>query len=324
MSSTQRSALITGVTGFVARALVRRLAEEGWLIRGSTRDPTRCGPELSGVEILAVGPLGPDTDWRQAVEGVSVVFHLASRVHQRGERGAIAERAYRRENAEGTVALARAAARAGVERFVFGSTVKVNGNERDRPYTEADEPAPTEAYGASKLEAELALRRIEADVGMSTFVVRPPLVYGPGVRANFLSLVKLVDLGLPLPLGSVTNSRSLIAVDNLADALLSCANAKGPGRTFLVSDGDDVSTPELISRLGESLGRPARMFPFPPALMEVALRAVGLRGVASRMFGSLRVDPSAIRSELGWRPRVSMDDELKLLVAWYREQRGRK
>lgn len=324
MAPIPRRALVTGSTGFVARALIRRLAEDGWLIRGSTRNPANCGPQLGEVEVVGVSPLGPNTDWSRAVDGVAVVFHLASRVHQRGERGSRAERAYQLENAEGTTRLAKAAARAGVDRFVFVSTVKVSGGERDQPYTEAEKPAPTDAYGVSKLEAELVLRRIEADTGMTTFVVRPPLVYGPGVRANFLSLVKLVDSGCPLPFGGISNSRSLIAVDNLADALVCCANAKGPGRTFLVSDGDDVSTPELSRRLGEALGRPARMFPFPPALMQAALRAAGLNGVASRMLGSLRVDSSAIRSELGWRPRVSMDDELKLLAAWYRENRGRK
>lgn len=322
MTLRQRRALVTGVTGFVGGSLIQRLARDGWVVRGSSRAPPRTGLGLREVEVVVTGPLGPATDWSRAVDGVSVVFHLASRVHQRNEHGNAADRAYRTENVEGTVALAKAAAQAGVERFVFASTVKVQGGERAEPYSEADAPRPTDAYGASKLEAEVALRQIERDMGMSAFIVRPPLVYGPGVRANFLSLLRLADSGLPLPLGSVTNSRSLIAVDNLADALACCADADGPGRTYLVSDGDDVSTAELIRRLGSALGRPTRLFPFPPALLETVLRLSGLGGVASRMLGSLRVDSSAIRRELGWRPPVSMIEELSLMSAWYRAGRS--
>jgi UDP-glucose 4-epimerase len=315
-------ALITGVSGFVGGALVSRLLRGGWSVRGSTRDPTRVALP-SEVELVQTATLGPDTSWDRALEDVTTVFHLASRVHRRNEHGAAARAAYHLENTLGTTALARAAARAGVRRFVFVSSIKVNGGERSAPYTEMDEPAPVDAYGVSKRSAEEGLRQVSRETGMAAYVVRPPLVYGPGVRANFLSLFRLADRGWPLPFGAVDNRRSLVAVDNLTDLLLRCATTPAPGGTFLVSDGDDVSTPELIRRIASALGKPARLLRFPPAMLRVGLDSMGLRGAADRLLGNLYVDSSGTRTRLGWNPPVTMAQQLESIATWYRTTGGR-
>lgn len=321
MLNPARTALITGATGFVAQALTRKLVAAGWQVRGTIREANR-RPRSENIELVCTGSLGSETNWSSIVRNIGVVFHLASRVHRTNEVGPSAEVAYRAENTIATLTLAKAAAQAGVAKFVFCSTVKVNGGERARPYTESDDPAPVDAYAASKWEAELGLRSVEVETGMPAFVLRPPLVYGPQVKANFLALVRLVDRGWPLPFAGVRNSRSLIGVENLADALIACAEAPGPGRTYLVSDCDDVSTPELLMRLGTALGRPVRLFHLPATLLDAGLRAGGMGAVAARLLGSLRVDSAQARRNLGWVPRVSMGEQLDLLAGWYRARAG--
>ncbi|EKD59259.1 MAG: hypothetical protein ACD_55C00096G0001, partial [uncultured bacterium] len=217
---------------------------------------------------------------------------------------------------------AREAAQSGVKRLVFVSSVKVNGEETADPYCADSLPAPTDPYGISKWEAEQAIRKIEAETGLEVVVVRPTLVYGPGVKANFLNMLNVVSLGIPLPLASIANRRSLIYVGNLADALATCAShPTAAGKTFLVSDDDDVSTPELIRRTAKALDAPVRLVPFPPGLMLCAASVTGKTGAVTRLTGSLTVDISSIKELLGWQPSFSMDEGLRETAQWFKRQR---
>lgn len=269
---------------------------------------------MAGARRVVVGDLGPQTDWTDALRGVACVVHAAARVHIMRDNEPSPFAVYRLANVEGTVRLARQAVSAGTKRFVFISSVKVNG-EFTLPgarFTADDEPAPVDAYAISKSEAESALRLVAAETGMQLVVVRPPLVYGPGVRANFRSLMGCLSKGIPLPLGAVDNQRSLVALDNLVDFIALCASHRAAaGQKFLVSDGDDLSTTELLRRLGHALGRPARLLPVPPWLLELSARAVGRRGVAQRLCGSLQVDIGKNRELLGWVPPISVDEGLR-------------
>jgi nucleoside-diphosphate-sugar epimerase len=311
--------LVSGATGFVGRALVGRLLAEGWRVRAALRDPSR-GRGLDGmVELAEVGEIGPDTRWAGALSGVDVVFHLAARVHQLPDPSPDPASAYRRVNAAGTERLARAAAAAGVRRLVFVSSIKVNGEARAAPYTEDDAPAPADAYGESKREAEAALWSEARASGLEIVVVRPPLVYGPGVKANLLRLLRAVDRGLPLPLGAIRNRRSLLYVENLADALIACArDPRAAGRTYLVSDGEDLSTPGLIRALAKALARPARLVPVPVPLLRAAGTLLGARAAVDRLVGSLAVDSTRLRRELGWSPPFTTREGLERTAAWYR------
>ena len=316
-------ALVTGGTGFVGRALCARLVAEGFLVRASVRAPASGLGLSSGMEAVTTGDLAPDTRWEEALSGVDVVFHLAARVHMMRETAPDPEPEYRRVNVAATEHLARRAAAARVRRFIFVSTTKVLGEGRDAPYSDADPPAPEDAYGRSKWEAEKVLQSVSAETGLHVIVVRPPLVYGPGVKANFLRLLKAVDRGLPLPFGSIRNRRSLVLVDNLADALRSCAMAPLAGnRTFLVSDGEDVSTAELARRMARALGRPARLLPVPPSLLRAGARLLGRGSAAERLTGSLTVDSRGIREALDWRPPFDLDTGLARTAEWYRRGRG--
>ncbi len=248
-----------------------------------------------------------------------VVFHLAARVHVMREPSSDPAALYRLANATGTLVLARAAARAGTRRFIFLSSVKVNGEstETGHPFTAADNPAPQDPYGISKLEAEQGLRQIAAETGMEVVIVRPPLVYGPGVKANFASLLRAVQRGLPLPLGAVTgNRRSLVALDNLVDLLMTCIDHPAAGnQTFLVSDGEDLSTTALIRRMGQAMGKPVRLVPVPSALLHAGATVIGKGSVAQRLLGNLQVDIAHTRTTLGWTPPISVDEGLRRATA---------
>ena len=226
---------------------------------------------------------------------------------------------FRRVNVNGTRQLARQAADAGVRRFIFVSSVKVNGEHSlaGRPLTAADAPAPLDPYGISKLEAEQALQALSTETGMEMVIVRPPLVYGPGVKANFGSLLRWLSKGWPLPLGAVhDNRRSLVAVDNLADLLLTCVDhPAAASQTFLASDGEDLSTTELLRRMGQALGKPARLLPVPPALLRWGATALGKADIAQRLLGSLQVDITHTRQTLGWTPPITVDEGLRRAVA---------
>lgn len=311
---------VTGANGFVGSALARRLAADGHDVTACVRsipvagdDPWRCA-----VQPVAVGDIHASTDWARALDGVSVLVHTAARVHVMHETADDALSAFREVNLAGTVNLARQAAAAGVRRMVLVSSVKVLGESTapGRPFTAQDTAAPQDAYARSKQEAEDGLRQVAADTGMAWVVVRPPLVYGPGVRANFGALVGWLRRGMPLPLGGVTqNRRSLVALDNLVDFLVLCTHhPQAPGHHFLVSDGEDLSTAALLTRLGQAMHRPARLLPVPPASLAWGAALLGRRALAQRLLGSLQVDMSATQHITGWRPPVSVDDGLRQVV----------
>lgn len=311
--------LITGAKGFVGQALCAALSAQGKRIKCVVRDPDP-RYDLPGTESLTVGPIDGRTDWLPAMRDINTVIHLAARTHRIHEAGNALLSLYREVNTEGTRRLAEMASKAGVKRFVFLSSVKVNGERTSgRPFTENDVPQPEDAYGISKWEAEQALLNVAHATGMEAMILRPPLVYGPGVKGNFLCLMRLVAHGAPLPLASVANRRSLIHVDNLVDAIIACLNSTAvPGNTYLVSDGEDVSTPDLIRLLAETLGVPARLFPFPVALLKLGAAMLGKRGEIARLTDSLQIDNSKIRNALGWRPRVSLAEGLSETARWYR------
>lgn len=307
--------LITGGTGFVGSALLAAL--QGRTVHRTVRQPL-ANPL---PEDTIIGDIGPNTDWRAALQDITCVVHLAARTHVLDEHSADTLAAYRQINVEATRHLAQLAATAGVRRFVFLSSIKVNGESTaERPFTSGDTPQPLDAYGISKREAEDVLRRIGADTGMEIVILRPPLVYGPGVKGNFLRLLQAVARGTPLPLARICNQRSLVYVGNLAEAIITCIDAPdAAGKTYLVSDGEDVSTPVLIRKLAAALGKPPRLLPCPPALLRCAANLFGKQAAVMRLTGSLAVDSSALRQELGWQPRYSLDQGLNATARWYHQ-----
>ncbi|MBC8089233.1 MAG: SDR family oxidoreductase [Phycisphaerae bacterium] len=303
--------LITGATGFVGRALCESLRHDERFdivrgVRGSGEQP----PDKGDV---AVGDISADTDWTPALRGVQTVVHLAARVHVMRETATDPDSAFRQVNVDGTLALARQAAQSGVRRFVFLSSIKVNGEAG--LFTERDTPNPLDAYGRSKHEAEVALRELAQQTGLEVVVIRPPLVYGPGVKANFRMLLNLVSRGIPLPLGLVHNKRSFVAVQNLSHFMAHCTlHPRAAGETFLISDGDDMSTPELIRRMARALGRPARLLPVPAWFLKSGAAATGQRDVAERLLGSLQLDIAKARGLLSWSPPLTVDEALRTVV----------
>jgi nucleoside-diphosphate-sugar epimerase len=252
-----------------------------------------------------------------AMNGVDSVVHLAARTHVMRDTAADPLAEYRRINVTGTQALAEAAQAAGVRRFIFLSSIKVNGEGTTlRPYSETDAPCPEDAYGVSKREAELALSAAAAD--METVVLRPPLLYGPGVKGNFLRLMRAIERGMPLPLGSIHNHRSLLYVGNLVDAImLSLDHPAAAGKTYLVADDEGISTPGLVRAIAAAMHRPARLLPFPPPLLRFAGAITGKSAAVSRLLGSLQIDSSKIRRELGWQPRHTLKEGLRPTAEWY-------
>jgi len=324
---------VTGANGFVGHALCRQAVAQGFRVRGATR--TAC-PMGNGVENVGVCALGKSTNWIAALEGVDVVIHLAARVHVMKDEATDPLAKFLAVNLHGTENLARQAVRAGVKRLVYVSSIKVNGDgcphplplshgERgERVYRESDAPNPQGPYAVSKWQAEQALHRVAKETGLEVVIVRPPLVYGPGVKGNFIKLLVAVDKGIPLPLASVRNKRSLIYLGNLVDALIACAtHPTAAGQTYLVSDGEDISTPGLLRLLGAAMGHPARLLPCPPALLKLAGRLTGKTEQVERLLGSLRVDSGNIRRELGWVPPYTLRQGLRATGEWYRDVHGR-
>lgn len=311
--------LVTGASGFVGGAVWRRLH--------GMRDVQAVGCVRRAVAfaevdalVASVGDLSASTDWSSALAGVEVVVHAAARVHVMQDAAADPLQEFRRVNVQGTLRLARQAAAAGVRRFVFISSIKVNGEatQPGHPFTAGDAPAPLDAYGISKMEAEQGLREISAQTGMELVIIRPPLVYGPGVKANFHAMMRWLARGMPLPLGAIHNLRSLVALDNLVDLIVTCIHhSAAANQTFLVSDGEDLSTSQLLRRMGQALGKPARLIPVPPALLKLGAALLGKPAVAQRLCGSLQVDISKTRQLLGWRPPVSVDAGLKEAAEGY-------
>ena len=313
MTPTGDVTLVTGASGFVGQALVQQLARNNIPVRSAFR----ASDGVSGSSI-AVGDIGPDTHWAPALEGCDRVVHLAARVHVMNDKAIDQLTEFRRINVDGTLNLALQAAAAGVRRFVYLSSVKVNGEGTSpgRAFTEADAPNPQDAYGQSKHEAEQGLRQLSADTGMEVVVIRPPLVYGPGVKANFAALMRAVQRGWPLPLGAVHNQRSLVALSNLVDFIVTCiTHPQAANQTFLVSDGQDLSTTELVRGMARAAGVPARLLPVPVWALQAGASLLGKDDAVQRLCGNLQVDISKARSLLGWVPPVSVEEELRRAMA---------
>lgn len=310
---------MTGASGFVGKALCRKLIAEGFQVRGTVRFNKSFNlPEE--VELCEAVDIEAQIDWAGMVGGVDAIVHLAARVHMMNDKAADPFAAYWKVNVAGTEKLARAAVAAGVKRFVFLSTVKVNGEENIRPYRESDPPAPRDSYAISKLQAEQQLKEIAAASDMELVILRPPLVYGPGVKANFLELMKTIDKRLPLPLASIHNRRSFIYLENLVDVISACCTQPDAGgKVFMVSDGEDVSTPELIRRIALTLNKKTRLFPFPPILLFILGRMMGKGQSIKRLIGSLAVDITKIKNELDWHPPFTMTCGLQKTADWFRE-----
>lgn len=308
--------LLTGAGGFIGSGIIRRFVNEPDLsLRAAHRQPPL--PLPANVDQVRIGDIGAHTDWCRALAGIDVVVHTAARVHVMRETVPDPLAAYREVNTAGTLNLARQAAAAGVRRFVFLSTVKVNGDVSPpgRPFTAMDAPAPPDPYGISKYEAEEGLRTIAAETGLEVVMIRPPLVYGPGVGGNFLRLMCAVARGAPLPFGAVDNRRSLVALYNLVDLIFRClTHPEAGGRTFMVSDGDDLSTPEMIRHMAMATGGRACLVRVPPWLLRVGASAIGKRAVIERLIGTLQVDIGETRRALGWAPPISVEEGMRKAV----------
>jgi len=312
--------LVTGATGFVGRALCDRLQGQD-LLRITVRTPI-AGTWAEQHDVVQAA-LEPAQDWRPALEGITTVVHCAARVHVMNDDAVDPLSEFRRINVDGTLRLASQAAEAGVRRFVFISSIKVNGESTapGRPFTALQAPAPIDPYGVSKWEAEQRLRTLSAETGMEVVIIRPVLVYGPGVKANFLNMMKWLYKGVPLPLGAIHNKRSLVALDNLVDLIVSCIDhPQAANQTFLVSDGEDLSTTELLQRMSQALGKRPRLLPAPAWMLETAAKVLGKRSIAQRLCGSLQVDIAHTRERLGWTPPVSVDAALRKTAQHFVEQ----
>ena len=310
--------LITGAAGFVGHALCTELTQRKYCVRGTVREHSRSAG--LDCELAIVGDIGPAVDWSAALDDVHAVVHLAARVHVMRERASNPLLAFRMANMEGTKNLARQAAHAGVRRFVYLSSIKVNGEQTlpGRPFTEQDAPAPLDFYSVSKQEAEEELGKIAQQTGMEVVIVRPPLVYGPGVKANFLNMMRWLHNGVPLPFGAIHNCRSLVALDNLIDFIGVCLeHPEAADQTFLVADGEDLSTTELLQRMGGALGMPAKLLPVPQLLLEAGFKIAGRSDMAQRLCRSLQVNIAKAQTLLGWNPPISVDEGLRRTAQWF-------
>lgn len=303
--------LLTGATGFVGR----RLAES---IENLPTGELTCAvrrPEGAkfGREVL-VKDLDSDMDWSTALKGQQIVIHAAARAHILNDEVPDPLAEYRRINVEGTLNLARQAIDAGVRRFIYISSIKVNGEQtpRGKPFSEDDEPAPEDPYGISKMEAEQALKQLEAEAGLELVIIRPPLVYGPGVKGNFATMLRMVEKGVPLPLGAVHNRRSLVALDNLVDLIVTCIDHPAAnGQTFLAGDGQDLSTTQLLRGVAKSMHRHLWLIPVPVQLLMMGATLFGKKAIAQRLLGSLQVDITKARESLDWHPPISVEEGLR-------------
>ncbi len=310
--------LITGASGFVGKNVCIQAKKCGFTVRSALR---KFSQELIDSEQVVVGEINSTTDWGAALHEVDIVIHLAARVHVMHENAKDPLVAFRKVNVEGTENLVRAAALSGLKRLVFVSSIKVNGDKTFGPtrYDEENEPSPKDPYGISKWEAENALHRVAAETGIEVVTVRPPLVYGAEVKGNFIQMLNMLTKNIPLPLAAVKNMRSMIYVGNLVDALILCAtHPAAVGQTYLVSDGEDISTSDLLLRLGSALDTPARLFFCPESLLRLGGKITGKSDQVERLLGSLQVDSGKIRRELNWAPPYTLQQGLQETAQWYR------
>ncbi|SJL83529.1 UDP-glucose 4-epimerase family protein [Vibrio palustris] len=313
--------LITGVTGFVGSAVAKHGAHFKWQIEGQCR--TLPSTKLTySVHCLSIDS---QTDWSSCLYEKEVVIHCAARVHQMDESPEIASKAYLEVNTHGTLNLARQAAQAGVKRFIFLSSIKVNGEQTEpgQPFTAEFPPIPLDPYGASKYHAEQGLREIAQETGMEVVIIRPPLVYGPEVKANFLSMIQWIDKGIPLPLGRIKNQRSMVFIDNLVSLITTAAeHPEAVNQTFLVSDNDDVSTTELLRLIASSLGKRSRLLPVPSHLLVMLLRMLGKGDIAEKLTANLQVDLQHTQRILNWQPPVALAHGIQSTVDYYQAQKS--
>jgi nucleoside-diphosphate-sugar epimerase len=314
--------LVTGASGFVGSSVVfRLLLDRKFIPVAAARGATM----LHGL--CAVVPFDlADTQHLPTLDGVQVVIHAAARVHVMNDTASDVFAEFRKINVEGTLRLARHAAESGVKRFIFISSIKVNGESTalGKPFKADDRPAPADPYGVSKYEAEEALKQLSRTTGMEVVIIRPPLVYGPGVKANFLSMLNWLNKGIPLPLGAIGNQRSLVAIDNLVDLIITCIDhPAAANETFLVSDGEDLSTTRLLQRLALALGKRAWLLPLPEGVIKLAALLMGKQAVAQRICGSLQVDISKNRELLGWVPPINMDKAMRQTASHYLDKQAK-
>ncbi|MFT0867460.1 UDP-glucose 4-epimerase family protein [Pseudomonas sp. CAM1A] len=315
--------LLTGGSGFVGKAVMERMSASGkFEVIAALRRPMESLP--AAVSAHLYDDLSHASAWPQEERAVEAVVHCASRVHVMNEVATDPLAEFRKVNVQATLAFARRAANAGVRRFIFISSIKVNGEatQPGAPYRPDDVSVPSDPYGISKQEAEQQLRQLGEETGMEIVIIRPVLVYGPGVKANFLNMMRWLDKGIPLPFGSIHNKRSLVALDNLVDLIqLCCTHPAAANRTFMVSDGHDVSTTELLRQMGEALGKSARLLPVPATLIDWVAASLGKRSLSQRLCGSLQVDISETQRTLGWVPPVDFQTALKAAAKHYLENR---
>jgi nucleoside-diphosphate-sugar epimerase len=307
--------LITGANGFVGRALISKLAlETNHFVRASVRKKTIQFP--SQIEVIENMEASSNTNWTDALRGVDIVIHLLARVHVMDEQAADPLLEFRNINVDATIALAKLAAKQGIKRFVFLSSVKVNGELTSyKPFSESDLPHPQDAYAISKWEAEEALRKISKDTGMEVVIIRSPLVYGPNVKANFLKMMQYIKRGIPLPLGAIQNKRSLISIDNLVDFIMTTiSHPKAANETFLISDDEDVSTTDLLHRIAQCMGKSARLISVPPKILFFIFNIVGRQDFGDRLLGSLEIDITKAKKLLDWSPPKTLNEGLKATV----------
>ena len=315
--------LITGATGFVGRALFENLKSKKKYFAHLT---TRTNQEelFEGGKAFNIGEIDPNTNWKDALDGVSCIVHCAARAHMMEKKQTDSLNAYRRINVDGTRNLAKQAALRGIKRFIFLSSVKVNGEETiaSKSFKYDDIPQPQDAYGISKWEAEQALLEVSKKTGLELVIIRAPLIYGVRIKGNFLRLLDLIYKEIPLPLFNINNSRSFIGLDNLVDLIIHCIDhPKAAGKTFLVSDDEDISTPALIRKLSKIMGRSARLFSFPISILKLTGYLIGKTPEVNRLIGSLRVNSSHTRKILEWNPPFSLDEGLEKTVRWYLKNR---
>lgn len=307
--------LVTGANGFVGSHLCRLILERGYNVRHAVRSRVSAGI-ADDMDVVEVGDIEANTNWCEALDGVDAVVHLAARVHVLAESATDPLAEFRKVNTAGTETLARQAALAGVRRFIYVSSVKATVATTDTPSLESDPPSPSDPYGQSKQEAEALL--LGGDSALEPVVIRPPLIYGPGVGANFLRLLKIVKAGVPLPFSGIRNARSLVAVDNLCDLIAtSLRHPDAAGEIFNVSDGEDVSIAELLTAIGVAMHRSPRLFYLPPGILRFGLAAIGRSDDFERLCGSLQLNTEKARNVLGWKPPVSMNEALQSTVNWY-------